>query len=65
MYEIEAKNISVTAMINNHRRQSGVNSAGARRGFSGILLPYLYIYYLKQKSPGMAEKVVVHLHHLV
>ena len=38
MYEIEAKNISVTTMINNHRCQSGVNSAGARRGFSGTLL---------------------------
>ena len=44
----------------------GVNSAGARRGFSGILLPYLYINItnLKQKCPGRAEKVVVHLHHL-
>ena len=56
MYEIEAKNISVTAMINNHRRQSGVNSAGARRGFSGILLQNTYIHTNLKQIPGDDRK---------
>ena len=44
----------------------GVNSAGARRGdFRGFYYKNIYISTnLKQKSPGRAEKVVVHLHHL-
>ena len=34
----------------------GVNSASARRGFLGILLPYLCIYKFKTKIPGEGRK---------
>ena len=41
-----------------HWRQSGVNSAGARRGFSGILLQntYIYIYTNLKQIPGDDRK---------
>ena len=40
-----------------HWRQSGVNSAGARRGFSGILLQNTYMYTTNLKQiPGDGRK---------
>ena len=51
--------IGIICKCNLHRRQSGVDSAGARRRFLGNLLPYLYVYLytnLKQKSPGGQKK---------
>ena len=39
-----------------HWRQSGVNSAGARRGFSGILLQNTYIYTNLKQIPGDGRK---------
>ena len=39
-----------------HWRQSGVNSAGARRGFSGILLENTYIYTNLKQIPGDGRK---------
>jgi len=39
-----------------HWRQSGVNSAGARRGFSGILLQNTYIYTNLKQIPGDDRK---------
>ena len=39
-----------------HWRQSGVNSAGARRGFSGILLQNTYIYTNLKQIPGDGGK---------
>ena len=47
-----------------HWRQSGINSAGARRGFSGILLQNTYKYTNLKQIPGDGRKVVVQVHHL-
>ena len=40
-----------------HRRQSGVNSPGARRGFSGILLQNTYRYTNLKQIPGDGRKI--------
>ena len=40
-------------------RQSGVNTAGARRGFSGILLQNTYICTNLKQTHGDGRKVVV------
>ena len=39
-----------------HWRQSGTNSAGARRGFSGILLQNTYGYTNLKQIPGDVRK---------
>ena len=39
-----------------HWRQSGINSAGARRGFSGILLQNTYIFTNLKQIPGDSRK---------
>ena len=39
-----------------HWRQSGINSAGARRGFSGILLQNTYKYTNLKQIPGDGRK---------
>ena len=39
-----------------HWRQSGINSAGARRGFSGILLQNTYRYTNLKQIPGDGRK---------
>ena len=58
LIDLDMYNIYITIIIYEylHWRQSGVNSAGARRGFSGILLQNTYIYTNLKQIPGDDRK---------
>ena len=55
MYLLSSK-IFLKSFNYSHWRQSGINSAGARRGFSGILLQNTYKYTNLKQIPGDGRK---------